>query len=110
MEADYGAFNRKQQAYAIREIGRVRGEVSELLAEFADSEGKIKRSRMRRILRELDAIEDSLREHGTVALDKIVEDTSEWTSGRVGAQAGLALGSSPVERGNEKDPRSVTTQ
>ena len=101
MGADYGAFNRKQQAYAIREIGRVRGEVSELLAEFADSEGKIKRSRMRRILRELDAIEDSLREHGTVALDKIVEDTSEWTSGRVGVNAGLAFGSSQFDRVNK---------
>src|SRR5690625_7809804 len=56
---------------------------------------------MRRILRELDAIEDSLREHGTVALAKIVEDTSEWASGRVGVNAGLAFGSSQIHRVNK---------
>src|SRR5699024_12058507 len=62
MERDYGAFNKKQQAYAIREIGRVRGEVSDLLADFSDSEGVIKRNRASRILRELDAVEESIRE------------------------------------------------
>src|SRR5699024_12079816 len=73
MERDYGAFNKKQQAYAIREIGRVRGEVSELLADFSDSEGVIKRNRASRILRELDAVEESIREHGTAALYAVVD-------------------------------------
>ena len=29
LERDYGALNKKQQAYAIREIGRVRGELAD---------------------------------------------------------------------------------
>src|SRR5690625_6161232 len=83
MERDYGAFNKKQQAYAIREIGRVRGEVSDLLADFSDKEGVIKRNRASRILRELDVVEESIRVHGNVAMDKVIGDTSGWTSKRI---------------------------
>src|SRR5690625_3119506 len=101
MEADYGAFNKKQQAYTIREIGRVRGEVSDLLADFADNDGKIKRNRASRILRDLDSIEDSMRDHGTVAIENVIEDTSEWTSKRVNRKGGLGLSAAQFDRVNE---------
>ena len=101
MERDYGAFNKKQQAYAIREIGRVRGEVSDLLADFSDSEGVIKRNRASRILRELDVVEESIREHGTVAMDKVIGDTSEWTSKRINGKGGLGISGGTFDRVNE---------
>src|SRR5690625_6349104 len=74
METDFKRFNRRQQANAIREIGRVRGEVADMLADFADDDGTIKRRRMSRLLRDLDGIEESLREHGKISIDRgIVE-------------------------------------
>lgn len=90
MEKDYGALNKKQQAYAIREIGRVRGELAELIGEYADDDGIIKRQRAGRLLRDLDEIEKSVREHGTLAIENIIEESSEWTTKRVGAAIGVA--------------------
>ena len=63
MERDYDALNRKQQAYAIREVGRVRGELAEMLAEYADSDGIIKRRRANMLLRDLDEVEKIGRAH-----------------------------------------------
>jgi len=101
MERDYGALNRKQQAYAIREIGRVRGEISDMLAEYADDDGIIKRRRANMIIRDLDEIERSLREHGTLALEQIIEETSEWTTSRITKGVGITLSKSAFDRVNE---------
>src|SRR5690625_1764411 len=83
LSTEYNALNRKQQAFAIREVGRVRGELSDLLADYADKDGIIARRRIGRLTRDLDAIERSLREHGTIAIEKVAEDTSEWTTRKV---------------------------
>src|SRR5690606_3831214 len=99
MERDYGALNKRQQAYAIREIGRIRGELADLLAEFADKDGTIKRNRASRILRELDEIERSLREKGTLAFENIIEESSEWTTGRLAGVVGVS--SAGIERVNK---------
>ena len=101
MERDYGALSRKQQAYAIREIGRVRGELADMLADFADSDGTVKRQRMSRLLRELDEIEASLREHGTLAFEEIIRETSEWTTKKVSAAVGASLSSTQFDRINK---------
>ena len=39
MNREYSELNRKQQAYAIREVGRIRGEIADMLADFADDDG-----------------------------------------------------------------------
>lgn len=108
MERDYGALSKKQQAYAITEIGRVRGELAELLGEFADDEGKISRRRARMVTRELDVIEQSLREHGEIALNNIIEETTEWTVNRVNKGVGIALSASSFDRVNEHVIKYVT--
>jgi len=108
MERDYGALSKKQQAYAITEIGRVRGELAEFLGEFADDEGKISRRRARMITRELDVIEQSLREHGEIALNNIIEETTEWTVDRVNKGVGIALSASSFDRVNEHVIKYVT--
>src|SRR5690625_4164083 len=101
LERDYGALNRKQQAYAIREIGRVRGEVSDMLADFAGNDGIIKRRRAGMVLRELDVIEQSLRDHGTLAIDNIIVESSEWTVTNVNKSLGITISKSAFERVNE---------
>lgn len=90
LEREYSALNKKQQAYAIREIGRIRGELADLLADFADDDGTIKRQRASRVLRELEAIERSIREHGTVAFERIIEESSEWTTAKLAGVIGIS--------------------
>jgi len=108
LETDYGALSRKQQAYAIREIGRVRGELAEMLAEFADSDGVIKRRRAGMVLRDLDAIEMSLRENGPIALNHIIEESSEWTIKTVNKASGVTVSASSFDRVNEHVIKYVT--
>src|SRR5690625_3952938 len=108
MERDYGALSKKQQAYAITEIGRVRGELAELLGEFADDEGKISRRRARMVTRELDVIEQSLREHGEIALNNIIEETTEWTVDRVNKGLGITISASSFDRVNENVLKYIT--
>ena len=99
MERDYGALNNKQQAYAIREIGRIRGELAEMLADFADSDGVIKRQRAARVIRELDEIEKSIRAGGATVLNNIIEESSEWTSAKIAGAIGVSAAS--MERVNK---------
>lgn len=96
MERDYGALSKRQQAYAIEEIGRIRGEVADMLADFADKDGIIKRQRAGRVLRDLDEIERSLQLHGTKALEEIIEESSEWTSARVAKAIGISASTQKV--------------
>lgn len=98
MERDYGALSKRQEAFAIREIGRVRGEVSDMLTEFADSDGIIKRRRAGMVLSELDDIEALIREHGTLALNSIIEESSEWTVNAINKGVGISTGTRAVNR------------
>src|SRR5690625_3411539 len=102
LERDYGALNEKQQAYAIREIGQVRGEISDMLADYANNKGKITRRRLSRLLRDLDEIEESIREHGELALNSIIEQSSEWTVRNVNKAIGITLSTSSVDRSEER--------
>ena len=97
MEKDFGKLNKRQQAYAVREIGRVRGELADMLAEHADSSGVISRRRAGMVLRELDAIEESLRKKGTIAVEHIAKESSEFTSRAIG----LGLMANQFDRVNE---------
>ncbi|MBS4195333.1 hypothetical protein [Lederbergia citri] len=88
----YGKLNEKQQAYAIREIGRIRGELADLLADYADSDGNIKRTRINRLMRDLDDIEKQIRKYGTVALDEIIKDSAAWTTTKVNGALNSIVG------------------
>ncbi|MED4828140.1 hypothetical protein [Bacillus atrophaeus] len=78
---DYRKLNVSQQEYAIKEIGRVRLEVVDLLSEYSGSDGKIKKQRLNKLLRELDAIEKMIRNNGMDALEKVIGDTASNTTG-----------------------------
>lgn len=75
---DYGKLNDKQITYAIKEVGRVRADIAELLTEFAADDGTIKRQRLSRLLRELDGVEKALRENGMVAMTQVVTQSAEF--------------------------------
>jgi len=106
LSADYGKLNDKQVAYAIKEVGRVRGDIAELLSEFAAEDGTVKRQRLSRLLRELDGIEKALRENGTVALTKSITDSSAFSIAGMNAGAtsviGVPLVSASIERINKQ--------
>lgn len=89
MERDYGALSKRQQAYAVREIGRIRGELADLLAEFAGDDGIIRRQRLGRVLRDLDAIEASMRKTGVDSLESIIKESSEWTTAQLAGTIGV---------------------
>src|SRR5690625_7833221 len=79
MRREFNELSKKQREYAIREMGRVRADTAELLAEYADKKGKIDRRRLSRLLRDMDLIEDELRKNGEQALLKIIDDKKEGT-------------------------------
>lgn len=101
METDYGALNRKQQAYAVREIGRIKGETAELIAEFTGNDGVIKRQRMARLLRELDDVEASLRANGMTVLENVINESSEFTTKTVVGGLGVTLSATQFDRINK---------
>jgi hypothetical protein len=104
LSTDYRKLNAEQQAFAIKEIARVRSDISDILTDFAEKDGTIKRQRLSRLLRELDEVEKLIREYGTTAMDAIIKDTATFAV--VGANAGLvavgakAVASAQLERLN----------
>ena len=108
MSTDYNALNKKQQAFAIREIGRVRGELADLLSEYAGSDGVIKRQRIGRLMRDMDDIEALLRSHGVLALDEIITDTSAWTTRKISGAIGTTISTAQFDRVNRQVFRYVT--
>lgn len=86
----------KQQDYAIKEIGRIRGEMAELLADYAGSDGIIKRQRLNRLIRDLDEIEKAIRKYGSAALDEIITESSEWTMEKINGAFTTVTGSAAI--------------
>lgn len=101
MSKDYGALNKKQQAYAIKEIGRIRSEVNDLLADYADDDGIISRRRANMVIRELDGIEKSIRKNGEIIFEEIASDTSDWTTNRIAKISGVTISGAATERVNK---------
>jgi hypothetical protein len=96
LATDYRKLNAKQQEFAIKEIGRVRLEINDLLAEYATDEGIIKRQRLNSLLRDLESIERSVRQTGMVAMEQVITESSQFAT--QGAAAGLsqAVGSAAI--------------
>lgn len=92
---DYGVLNEKQQEFAIKEIGRVRGEIAELLTDYAD-DGTIKRQRLTRLLRDLESIEKDIREYGRVALEQTISETAIFTTNAVSGALTDVIGAAAV--------------
>src|SRR5690625_7541318 len=80
MERDYLRLNERQQRYAIREMGRIRGEITEYLAEYADDKGVITRRRLSRVLSDLDEIEQSIREQREIVTNRIIVEAVVCTA------------------------------
>lgn len=99
---EHGKLNDIQVASSIKEIGRVRGEVAELLTEFSGDDGTVKRQRLGRLLKELDGIEKSLRENGTVALERVVTESSNFATEGLNKGTEKILGIPMISAGIEK--------
>jgi hypothetical protein len=93
---DYGKLNAKQQEFAIKEFGRIRGEISVLLADYEDGDGTIKRQRLARLLRDLETIESNIRKSGLVTLESIIDETSAFTTNAVGGALSEVVGAAAI--------------
>jgi len=80
---EYGKLNEKQVAFAIREIGRIRADLADLLADFADSDGTIQRQRLMRLLRELESVEAAMRRYGEESLNSVIEESASFAVDQV---------------------------
>lgn len=94
--ADYGKLNAKQQAYAIKEIGRVRLEINDLLADYATDDGIIKRQRLNSLLRDLELIERSIRTTGTLAMEQVIGETAEYSTKSAGGALTGVIGEAAI--------------
>lgn len=104
---EYQALNERQVAYAIREVGRVRSEVAELLTEFAASDGTIKRQRLSRLLRDLDGVERDLRRYGTAVMDEVIAKSATFTTQAVSAGFATVAGVPMITGSFERLNRDV---
>jgi|SRR5690625_652234 len=100
IENDFGEFRRDQVDFAVKEIGRVRSEVAEMISEYSDSKGKVTRRRLNRLLEDLEDLEDVINEYGEDALNRVINDTSEWTARRLNNDVGLSLSADQFDRIN----------
>src|SRR5699024_9398515 len=107
MRREYNELSKKQREYAIREMGRVRADTAELLAEYADTDDEVRRARRRRLLRDTVLVEDERRKIGEQALLKIIDDTTEWTSRKIGGIPGVKLSVSQFDLNNRHVVRYV---
>lgn len=89
---DHAKLNAKQQEFAIKEIGRIRSEIAELLADYEDGTGTIKRQRLTRLLRDLETIETNVRKYGMATLENIVDETATFTTTAVNGALNEVLG------------------
>ncbi|MBO0962018.1 hypothetical protein J1P26_20135 [Neobacillus sp. MM2021_6] len=101
----YKKLNKDQIAFAIKEISRVRGDLADILADYAGKDGVIKKQRLSRLLRELDEVEVLIREYGTTAMDAIIRDSAVFAS--TGINVGLAAIGAKVVAQMERLNRDV---
>lgn len=113
--AQYERLNKRQQAFAIREIDRTRLELIELLNEYAGNDGTIQRRRVNTLLRDLDEIEANIRKYGTAALEDVIKETAAFATAAAESAVIGALGSAAAigiafDRMNAEVFRYVTTR
>ena len=93
---DFEKLNRRHIVFMLREIERVRNELTDMLLQYADSDGTIKRNRIQQILRELDKIEVAMRETTLEGMKQVISESAQAAVD--GAQTALtqSLGSAVV--------------
>lgn len=65
-----------REQYVIGEIDRTRQMISDMLANYAGTDGTISRAKLRRVLRELTKIQRSINDNGYAALQKVINDVT----------------------------------
>jgi len=94
---DYERLNDRQVRFAIREIDRVRHDITDLLADYADkATGKITKRRLNALLRELESIEKAVRTNGMSALEDVIKESSSYTTTAVNGAMEQTLGAAAI--------------
>ncbi|WP_141431907.1 hypothetical protein [Bacillus sp. 03113] len=93
---DYGKLNAKQQAFAVKEIGRIRAEIADLLADYAGDDGTIKKQRLTRLLRNLDSIEAGIRKTGMTTMETVINESSAFTTNAITGALTEVIGAAAI--------------
>lgn len=93
---DYGKLNAKQQEFAIKEFGRIIGEISALLAEYESGDGTVERKRLAKLLRDLETIEKNVRNAGIVTMQTIIEQSAVFTTNAISGALTDVLGAAAI--------------
>jgi hypothetical protein len=106
----HGDLTEKQVRYAIREIGRIRGDIADLLADFESGDGTIKRQRLMRLLRELEQIEKSMQIYGMDALIKVIEESADFAITEENSALVALIGLPLIKRNQRASVRDEVTK
>lgn len=101
MRGDYNKLNQKQREFVVNEMGRAKEDLHELLADYADSDGTIKRRRINKLLREMDEVERIMRGYGDTALYEVIEESAEFTTNRISKISGVTIAATQASRINK---------
>lgn len=96
LATDYQKLNARQQTFAINEIGRVRLEIGDMLADYAGDDGTIKKQRLNRLLRDLESIEKSVRTTGEIAFTKVIDESSSFAIAGASSALVEAVGAATI--------------
>lgn len=93
---DYGKLNAQQQEFAIKEIDRIRLEITDLLTDYAESDGTIKKQRLNSLLRELERVEKLVRQTGLASLETIATQTATFATTAISGAFTTVLGAAAI--------------
>lgn len=94
---DFESLNKQHIIFMLREIDRIRNELTDRLLEYADSEGTVKKNRIQQILRELDEIEEMLQETTLEGIQKVISESAQAAVEGNTAALAQSLGNAAIE-------------
>lgn len=100
-------FNEKQWS-KIRKAARGKlADIQDLVSSYANDDGKIDRRRKNKLIRELDDIEQDIRDETMSAFEEFTDDTAEWSAKKLAAVIGVAASADLVSDVKKKVNKNV---
>lgn len=75
---DFAELNEKQTARVAKELAKVRSDIADLLTEYAETDGTIKRRKLNAIVRDMQSVENGTRTYLMRALEDVIYESSTF--------------------------------
>lgn len=92
LAAEFAVLNMAQVERVLREMRKVRSDIAELLSEYAEADGTIKRQKLSAILRGMQTVEDGMRIYIFEALESVIRESAEFAVDKQNAAFIAVLG------------------